>query len=119
MQPRQREGTSKQGAKFFCENCHHEVAFNAEICPKCKKTFNGVKCPVCGHSGPPYLFQGGCPRCGYQAPYTRLGGNKETTVEGESRNKPRRGKSGDFTMPLLILLAIVFIGSIIVYSMNK
>jgi Zn finger protein HypA/HybF involved in hydrogenase expression len=117
MQPRQREGTYKQHAKFFCENCHHEVPFNAEICPKCKKMFSGVRCPVCQFSGPPQQFQNGCPRCGYQARPTTLGGSKEVTVERKrTSNTKRSSQKANYTLGVIILMALIIIITFIIYS---
>lgn len=111
------EGTYRHQARFFCDNCGHEVPFNAEICPKCKKHFSGVRCPVCGFTGAPSQFQNGCPRCGYQARPTSLGGSKQTTVE-KLRPTSRRssGKKADFSLALIFILALVVIVSFIIYT---
>lgn len=116
MQPRQREGTHRHQARFFCDNCGHEVPFNAEVCPKCKKTFSGVRCPVCQFSGPPSQFQNGCPRCGYQARPTALGGSKETSVEKRAGLKRGPRKKVDFSMAFLLLIALALLITVIIYS---
>jgi ribosomal protein S27AE len=55
----------KKKAKYFCENCNSEVAWNARFCPKCGKFFAAVRCPECGHVGSHRDFKTGCPKCHY------------------------------------------------------
>ncbi|MDR1429829.1 MAG: zinc-ribbon domain-containing protein [Spirochaetaceae bacterium] len=74
-------------ARFFCENCGAEVGRNAKQCPKCGKLFASILCPSCGFSGEEFLFDQGCPVCGYSAP-------------GRSGpEKPKKAKSGEAAGP--------------------
>lgn len=87
--------------RFFCEGCNHEVPFNAEICPHCRKTFSAVKCPNCGFSGKANLFGSGCPHCGHFANRTRVG-RRAQGVEGLGRGSKKR-KASDVLLPLLVV----------------
>lgn len=57
--------SKKKKAKFFCENCGHEVAEDAKVCRHCGKFFISVRCPKCGKVGSADIFKKGCPQCGY------------------------------------------------------
>jgi predicted RNA-binding Zn-ribbon protein involved in translation (DUF1610 family) len=70
-------------ARFFCENCGAEVGRNAKQCPKCGKLFSSILCPSCGFSGEEFLFDKGCPLCGYSAPGST------------SPEKPKKAGSGE------------------------
>lgn len=52
-------------AKFYCENCGHEVPENAKVCRHCGKFFISIRCPKCGKVGDANTFKNGCPNCGY------------------------------------------------------
>ena len=50
---------------FLCEHCATSVAYDARVCPGCKRIFSGVRCPDCDFRAPGRLFLQGCPNCGY------------------------------------------------------
>lgn len=54
-----------KGARFFCESCDTEVIGDAKFCPKCGRFFASVRCPACELTGEHFLFEQGCPACGY------------------------------------------------------
>lgn len=105
-----------QIARTYCEHCSHEVPFNAEICPHCKKTFKSVRCPVCNHQGPTAQFQNGCPSCGHLSHTSHLGRRRSTTVEGRGK---KRGKSHDIFIPLMMLFVIAVFGVILYFYLNR
>ncbi|NNM67987.1 MAG: hypothetical protein HKM06_08265 [Spirochaetales bacterium] len=93
-------------SRFYCENCGHEVPFNAAICPHCNKIFKAVKCPICSFSGPPDKFLNGCPMCGYLSTTSSL--NRKRASEVEENKKMRKAhKKHDLFMPLMGLLLVV------------
>jgi predicted RNA-binding Zn-ribbon protein involved in translation (DUF1610 family) len=70
-------------ARFFCENCGAEAARDAKQCQKCGKFFSSILCPSCGFSGEEFLFDRGCPVCGYSTP------------EKPGSAKPSRSRTGE------------------------
>lgn len=58
----------KAGQAYTCDHCGASVGLYDRQCPRCRKTFDAVRCPRCGHQGPPSAFDSGCPRCQYLAP---------------------------------------------------
>jgi len=54
-------------ASFTCDHCSAAVDLHARKCPSCGKIFDAVRCPRCGHQGPPGEFSDGCPECRYLA----------------------------------------------------
>ncbi len=52
-------------ARFFCESCDTEVVGDAKFCPNCGRFFSSVRCPACELTGEHFLFENGCPACGY------------------------------------------------------
>lgn len=102
-----------QNSRFYCEHCHHEVPFNASICPHCKKTFDAVGCPICKYSGHPDKFLNGCPMCGYLSTTSSIGRKRGSDVQ-ELRRNPKPRKKQEFLIPLLVLLTVVF-GLVIIF----
>ena len=94
-----------QEARYYCEHCSHEVPFNASICPHCKKTFDSVKCPICGFSGPPDKFLNGCPQCGHLSSRSVIGRRRGVNVE-TPRTAHKSPRKHDWVTPLLTLFAI-------------
>jgi hypothetical protein len=77
-------------AKFFCENCKHEVKPNSKVCPHCGRFFTAVKCPACGFTGENKLFTLGCPNCGYS------GSSGVTSIPSSAGSSaPAEGESYD------------------------
>lgn len=84
-------------AKFFCENCNSQVAWNARFCPKCGKFFAAVRCPECGHVGSHRDFKSGCPKCHYsfsplndKAPLRLDGSNKKAKLSFKSKKNIKK-----------------------------
>lgn len=50
---------------YFCENCGTLVKSTDMSCTNCKKSFAGVRCPLCLYEGKLEEFLHGCPKCGY------------------------------------------------------
>lgn len=100
--------------RFFCENCNHEVPFNAEMCPNCRKTFDAVKCPNCGYSDRPAKFAGGCPHCGHLATRTRIGRKTDGRLAPPSSRRKKK-KGSELFFPLMGLLLIGMLGLIVYY----
>lgn|SRR5574344_1228959 len=79
-------------AKYFCENCGAEVAYNARFCPKCGKFFSSVRCPKCGCTGDVKKFINGCPQCGYAMSLeNNFNGNKEADLL-QRKNTTKKSK---------------------------
>ena len=55
----------KEKPRFFCDNCGNEVSQDAQECSQCGRSFLSVRCPSCGLTGEPKVFDNGCPKCGY------------------------------------------------------
>ncbi|MCR5218315.1 zinc ribbon domain-containing protein [Treponema sp.] len=81
----------KKKAKYFCENCNSEVAWNARFCPKCGKFFAAVRCPECGYVGSHRDFKTGCPKCHYS--FTGGTDNIPANADGTFRKAKLSGKS--------------------------
>lgn len=96
--------------KFFCDNCGTKVKKDALRCPKCGRYFRSVKCPECGFSGSPGLFNDGCPSCGYAAEKigSEFPGEQDFLPESSGR------KFSDlFYKRIIPILIAVFIGLLI------
>jgi len=68
-------------AAYTCDHCGASVSLHAKGCPSCGKAFDAVKCPRCGHLGPPQSFTDGCPACHYLATPT-LGTPTQRSIFG-------------------------------------
>ena len=100
--------------KFFCDNCGTQVKKNETRCPKCGRYFRSVKCPSCGLSGSPELFNDGCPSCGYAKENFDSVPENYDAADFEP-GKPAK-KSGFFSerfyrraIPVLVLIIIALI----------
>ena len=58
-------------ATFTCDHGGAQVGLRDDRCPSCSKVFDAVRCPKCGHQGPPQAFTDGCPKCRYLAAPSR------------------------------------------------
>jgi len=52
---------------FSCDACGQPAGLHDRRCSRCGRTFDAVRCPKCGHQGPPGTFADGCPSCRYLA----------------------------------------------------
>ncbi|MDR2796590.1 MAG: zinc ribbon domain-containing protein [Spirochaetaceae bacterium] len=68
----------KKKPRFFCDGCGAEVTANAERCPRCGKFFASIRCPRCGFIGGTDTFSKGCPACGYSAPRSARGSQRQS-----------------------------------------
>ncbi len=73
-------------ARFFCESCDTEVVGDAKFCPNCGRFFSSVRCPACELTGEHFLFENGCPACGYAMD----GSPFDTSVSPNQRRKAYR-----------------------------
>ncbi len=73
-------------ARFFCESCDTEVVGDAKFCPTCGRFFSSVRCPACELTGEHFLFENGCPACGYAMD----GSPFDTSVSPNQRRKAYR-----------------------------
>lgn len=87
--------SKKPAAKYFCENCSHEVQANARFCPHCGKFFSSVRCPKCGQLGTVKDFKNGCPKCHYSMTTEELYGipNSDTSSDGRKHKLSRKSKT--------------------------
>ena len=106
--------TTATAPRFFCDNCNHEVPFNAEICPNCRKNFAAVKCPNCGFSDKPGKFANGCPHCGHQSKSTQIG-RRTNAHEDRISSSKKRNKGPEIFYPLMIILLVGMLGVILYY----
>lgn len=79
---------------FTCDHCSAVVDLHAKKCPSCGKAFDAVRCPRCGHQGPPGAFSDGCPRCRYLA------------APLPTPSSPRKSVFTPAMVVLLVLLAV-------------
>ncbi len=73
-------------ARFFCESCDTEVVGDAKFCPNCGRFFASVRCPACELTGEHFLFENGCPACGYAMD----GSPFDTSITPNQRRKQYR-----------------------------
>lgn len=117
LNPEYTRTQASSAPRFYCDNCNHEVPFNAEICPNCRKTFAAVKCPNCGFSDKPMKFGNGCPHCGHQARSTSIG--RRTNAHEQITRSPKKKKKGpEVFYHLMIILTIGMVGFILWYFMT-
>lgn len=88
--------------QFHCDHCGRVVGLHDSVCAGCGKTFDAVKCPQCGHQGPPANFVAGCPSCRYLAP--------------ASTPTPR---SGLFTPVMSVLLVLLTVAVALSWFLRK
>lgn len=130
---------SASRARFFCENCKHEVKPNSKVCPHCGRFFTAVKCPACGFTGDGKLFALGCPNCGYSGVTggsaenasgaggfaSATHGGAETYDAGEvdprarrSYTPRRRSQTPAWVFPLAILILVGAFAALVVVYVN-
>ncbi len=92
-------------ARFFCESCDTEVVGDAKFCPNCGRFFSSVRCPACELTGEHFLFENGCPACGYAmdgSPFdTSLTPNQRRKAyrkQQNTRNKKNRASGAPYSL---------------------
>ncbi|MFI3257610.1 MAG: zinc ribbon domain-containing protein [Spirochaetales bacterium] len=118
-------------ARFFCESCDTEVVGDAKFCPKCGRFFAAVRCPACELTGEHFLFESGCPACGYAmdgspidptiTPQQRRRNYKKQQAKNKTNTKGDRssyhfhssGKSDDHLPVWVYLICIVLLATVI------
>ncbi|MDR0389970.1 MAG: zinc ribbon domain-containing protein [Spirochaetaceae bacterium] len=102
--------------RFFCENCGAEVGRDAKQCPACGKFFSSILCPSCGFSGEEFLFDQGCPVCGYSAP----GGKPVNAPANTNGRHPRKSKpSGALPWWVYALTVLALLGVLAAFVLFK
>lgn len=108
-------------AKFYCENCGHEVPENAKVCRHCGKFFISIRCPKCGKVGDANTFKDGCPNCGYNM----KNDSALAKILQESNSAPKLHSSDgdsdsrDFSLPIWVYIvagALLIISAFAVFS---
>jgi len=85
---------------YTCDHCAAPVGLHDARCPSCGKLFDAVRCPRCGHQGPPRTFVSGCPSCRYLAPRP-----------GPAPRRPRRRSL--FVPAMSVLLALLSVAVVL------
>jgi predicted amidophosphoribosyltransferase len=94
-------------ATFTCDSCSAPVELHDSRCPSCGKVFDAVRCPRCGHQGPPGAFTDGCPRCRYLASPPQTGPRRAP--------RPRRSL---FTPVMAVLLALLALAAGLAWALR-
>lgn len=82
---------------FTCDACGEPAGLHDRRCRHCGRAFDAVRCPKCGHQGPPATFSDGCPVCRYLAEAPRP----------DRRAAPRRS----LFVPLMTVLVVLLAGA--------
>jgi hypothetical protein len=102
-------------SRFFCEHCGAEVERSAKQCSSCGKFFSSILCPSCGFSGEEFLFDRGCPVCGYSSSGK---GAEKTGTRGPGRIGGSKKRNGDaagalpwwvYVLTALAVSAVLFV----------
>lgn len=126
-------------ARFFCEFCDAEVIGDAIFCSKCGRFFSSVCCPACGLTGEHFLFEHGCPACGYAVDGSPVAMNmtprglrhafqKERATKNKKNrtskslpyrtNSPTKRRSDDPLPAWIYIICIVFLGVALMVVFN-
>lgn len=87
--------------RFFCDHCGKQVLPDSSKCPNCGRPFRAIKCPACQFKGDPWLFDNGCPRCGYLS-------NQDDIEDRFSLDEPKKPFRFNVSMAVFWGAVIIF-----------